>query len=183
MHTETVKGPVLYGLLAEFDEAETVLEAARKVHAAGYSRAEAYAPFPVHGLSEALGFTKTRVPLIVLICGMLGACTGFGMCWYANVLSYSWNIGGRPPNSWPAWIPITFEVMVLLASLGAVVAMLGLNGLPQPYHPVFNAPAFARASKDRFFICIEAVDPRYDTAQTRKFLEDLRPLSITEVPE
>lgn len=175
--------PIIHGILAEFDSAEAVLEAAHRVHAAGYRHAEAYTPMPVHGLSEALGQPRTAVPAVTFICGALGACLGFGLCWYANVISYRWNIGGRPPNSWPAWIPITFEVMVLLASLGAVVAMLGLNGLPQPYHPVFNAPAFARASKDRFFICIESADPRYDPVQVRTFLEDLHPLSITEVPE
>jgi len=178
MHKEMV----IYGLLAEFDEPERVLEAAHKTRAAGYMRAEAYAPFPVHGLAEALGFHKTRVPLIVLVCGMLGAISGFGMCWYANVLSYTWNIGGRPPNSWPAWIPITFELMVLGASFGAVLGMLGLNGLPRPHHPVFNIPDFAMASRNRFFLVIQAVDERFDREQTRQFLEGLAPKAIFEVP-
>ena len=150
---------------------------------AGYRQTEAYTPMPVHGLSEALGQSRTKVPVATFAAGCLGACLGFGMCWYANVISYTWNIGGRPPDSWPAFIPITFEVMVLCASFGALLSMLGLNGLPEPYHPVFNAPRFALASKDRFFICIEAKDPKYDSSQTRQFLESLDPVSITEVPE
>ncbi|HSU65934.1 MAG TPA: DUF3341 domain-containing protein [Tepidisphaeraceae bacterium] len=177
------KEPVIYGMLAEFGSEEAVLEAAHKVHEAGYQRAEGYTPFAVEGLAEALGSSRTRVAAMTFWFGILGACVGFGMCWYANVISYPWNIGGRPPNSWPAWIPITFELMVLGASMGALLAMLGLNGLPQPYHPVFNAPPFQLASKDRFFLCIEAKDPKYDTNETRKFFEALSPISITEVPE
>ena len=177
------KSRPIHGMLAEFDSEETVLEAAHRVHEAGYVQVEAYSPMPVHGLSEALGQQKTKVPVATFWCGLLGATLGFGVPWYANVISYRWNVGGRPPNSWPAFIPITFEMMVLGASFGAALGMLGLNGLPQPYHPVFNAPQFERASKDRFFICIEAKDPKYDTEQTRQFLEQLKPLSIAEVPE
>lgn len=173
----------IHGMLAEFGSEEAVLEAAHKVKAAGYTRAEAYTPFAVEGLAEALGSSRTRVPAITFWFGVLGAIVGFGMCWYANVISYRWNVGGRPPNSWPAFIPITFEVMVLGASMGAVLGMLGLNGLPQPYHPVFNAPQFQLASKDRFFICIEATDLNYDTERTRTFLQELSPLSLTEVAE
>jgi len=177
------KPQLIHGMLAEFDSPEAVLDAATKVNQAGYRQVEGYTPFAVHGLSEALGQSRTMVPAIAFFFGILGALLGFGMCWYANVISYPWNIGGRPPNSWPAFIPITFEVMVLCASFGAVLSMLGLNGLPQPYHPVFNAPAFQLASRDRFFICIEAKDPKYDSQQTRAFLEALSPLSVTEVPE
>ena len=150
---------------------------------AGYRNAEGYTPFAVEGLAEALGSSRTKVAAITFWCGVFGAILGFGMCWYANVISYQWNVGGRPPNSWPAFIPITFELMVLCAALGAVVGMLALNGLPQPYHPIFNAPRFQLASKDRFFLCIEAKDPKYDTEQTRVFLSALSPLSLTEVPQ
>ena len=177
------KRQIIHGMLAEFDSEHAVLEAAQKVREAGYQEVEAYTPVAVEGLPEALGQNRTRVSAIVFWCGLLGAILGFGMCWYANVISYPWNVGGRPPNSWPAFIPITFEVMVLCASFGALLGMLGLNGLPQPYHPVFNAPQFARASKDRFFICVEARDPRYNSQETRRFLEELHPLSVVEVPE
>lgn len=177
------KVAVIHGMLAEFASEEALLEAAYKVSDAGYSQIEGYSPMPVHGLSEALGQPHTLVPVATLIAGCLGAVLGFGMCWYANVISYTWNVGGRPPNSWPAFIPITFEMMVLCASFGALLSMMGLNGLPQPYHPVFNAPRFQLASKDRFFICIEAKDPKYDREQTRLFLETLHPVTITEVSE
>jgi hypothetical protein len=177
------KKAAIHGMLAEFGSEEAVLEAAHKVRAQGFLRVEGYTPFAVEGLAEALGSSRTRVAAVTFFFGLLGAILGFGMCWYANVISYRWNIGGRPPNSWPAFIPITFEMMVLWASFGALLSMLGLNGLPQPYHPVFNAPQFQLASKDRFFLCIEATDPQYDPEKTRAFLESLSPLSIAEVPE
>jgi hypothetical protein len=177
------KKQLIYGMLAEFDSEEAVLEAAHKVHEAGYLRVEAYSPFAVDGLADALGKSSTKIAVVTFWCGLCGAALGFGMCYYANVISYRWNVGGRPPNSWPAWIPITFELMVLGASLGAVLSMIVFNGLPQPYHPVFNAPQFERASKDRFFICVEAKDPKYDPAQVRTFFEALQPLSVVEVPE
>ncbi len=178
----TKKRPDIYGVVAEFDSPEAVLAAAQQVRAAGYRRAEAYTPFAIHGLSEALGFEKTGVPMIVLTCGVFGAVVGFSMLWYANVISYPWNIGGRPPNSWPAFIPITFELGVLGAGVSALVAMLALNRLPMPYHPLFNVARFELASRDRFFICIESADERFQRETTRAFLETLDPLFVMEVP-
>ena len=144
---------------------------------------DAYTPFPVEDLPEALGCKATTVPLIVLIGGMTGALGGYFMEWYAMAVDYPVNIGGRPFNSWPAYIPITFELLVLCAAISAVVGMLALNHLPQPYHPIFNAPGFERASTDRFFLCIEARDPKFDASGTRRFLEGLQPKSVQEVAE
>ncbi len=172
----------LYGLLAEFDREESLIAAAHRIHAAGYRRVDAYTPFPVHGLAEAIGTRPTFVPLIVLIGGLLGGLTGFFMQWYTAVVDYPINVGGRPYNSWPAFIPITFELTILGASLTAVFGMLLLNRLPQPYHPVFNVKRFARASRDGFFLCVESADPRFDLAATRRELESADALIVHEVP-
>ena len=170
-----------YGLLAEFSNHEDLLRAAETAYAAGFRKMDAFAPFPVEGLPEALG-KKTRLPLLVLIGGIIGGVGAYYMEWYANAVSYVINIGGRPIHSWPAFIPITFELTVLAAGLTAFFFSLGLSGLPRPHHPLFNVPEFERASQDRFFLCIETRDPNFNRDQTRAFLQGLSPLSIAEVP-
>jgi len=163
----------LYGLLAEFEEASVLLDAARQAYAAGYRKMNGYTPFPIHGLALALGRKPTRVPLATLIGGIVGGGAGYFMLYYASVVSYPINAGGRPLHSWPAFIPITFEMTVLGAAFAAFFGMLALNGLPHPYHPLFNVPAFSLASRDRFFLCIQSGDPLFTMAQTRQFLESL----------
>ncbi len=171
-----------YGLMAEFDRPEDLVEATRHAHERGYRMMEAYTPFPVHGLPDALGFEHNKIPAVVLIGGIVGGLSGFFMQWYSAVLSYPIDVGGRPFNSWPAFIPITFEMTVLFAALSAVFGMLALNGLPRPHHPVFNVPDFALASRDRFFLCIQARDPMFDIDAVRQFLEEHHPRAVNEVP-
>ena len=178
-HAEPMNG--LYGLMAEFDQPEALLEAAKRAHAEGYRDMDAYTPVPILGLADAIGFKKNYVAPAVLAMGFLGAIGGFMLCWWITVVAYPHNVDGRPLNSWPAYIPITFESMVLIASLTAVFGMFAMCGLPMPYHPVFNVPEFERASQDRFFLCIEAKDARFDGAATRAFLESLHPLEVSEV--
>lgn len=173
----------LFGVMGEFASPEQILSAARKAREAGYRHVTAYTPFPVEGLAKAIGFRWTAVPLITLIGGVTGGLAGFGMQYWMAGVSYPLNIGGRPLNSWPAFIPVTFELTVLFASISAVVGMLALNKLPQPYHPVFNVERFAHASTDRFFLCIEARDPRFDLTEVARFLQSLEAEHVSEVKD
>ncbi|CUU09621.1 quinol:cytochrome c oxidoreductase membrane protein [Armatimonadetes bacterium GBS] len=178
-HVETA--PQLYGIMAEFETPEQLIEAAERTRAAGYKKFDCYTPFPIHGLVEAMGVEEAKVPWTVFICGLIGAAALFGLQAYTSVIDYPLNVGGRDFLSWPYFIPITFEGMVLCAAFGAFIGMLAYNGLPAPYHPVFNVPQFARASTDRFFLCIEAKDPNFDRNRVYEFLQSLNPLSISEV--
>ena len=173
----------LYGLMAEFEEHKQLLAAARRAYAEGYRRMDGYSPFPVEGLAEALGHEHSAIPLFTLIGGMIGGVGGYFMEWIAMARLYPLNVGGRPHNSWPNFIPITFELTVLIASLSAFLGVFILNKLPQPNHPVFNVPEFERASIDRFFLCIEAVDPKFGLEETRRFLEGLKACKVMEVVE
>jgi hypothetical protein len=173
--------PPIYGLMAEFDNPDALLAAARGAYAEGYRRMDAYTPFPVKGLAEAIGFHHTRLPLIVLIGGIVGCVGAFLMQYYIAVIDYPLNVGGRPLNSWPSFIPVTFELTILVAAIAAVVGMLALNGLPMPYHPVFNVLRFHLATRNQFFLCIEATDPQFDREGTRRFLEALKSRGVYEV--
>ncbi len=177
-----MSAPPLYGLLAEFDTPTELVHATRQAHEAGFRKMDAYSPFAIEELSEALGFHKDAVSIVVLVGGMLGGLSGYMLQYWINTISYPLNIGGRPYHSWPAFIVVTFEMTILFAGLAAVFGMLGLNGLPMPYHPLFNSPRFAFATRDRFFLCIEATDPRFDLEQTRRFLEGLHARDVSEVP-
>ena len=170
----------LYGLMAKFDTPEEVVEAARKARAAGYRKMEAYSPFPIEELTEILNF-KPIIQYLVFIGGVVGAISGFGLQYYASVIAYPLIIGGRPFNSWPSFIVVIFELTILFAGLVAVFGMLGLNGFPHPYHPVFNGKDFHLVSRDKFFLVIESKDPRFDPDRTRAFLESLNPEEVTEV--
>ena len=173
----------LHGVMGEFDTPEQLVSAAKKTREAGYKHVEAYTPFPIEGLSEHIGFRWTAVPLITLIGGVGGGLTGFGLQYWCSAIAYPVNIGGRPLNSWPAFIPVTFELTVLGAAIFAVVGMIALNKLPQPHHPVFNVERFAHASTDRFFLCIEARDPKFDLTGSARFLQELNALHVTEVKD
>ncbi|HEX8708986.1 MAG TPA: DUF3341 domain-containing protein [Pyrinomonadaceae bacterium] len=173
--------PPLYGLMAEFDNPTDLVEAARRTYDEGYRRINGYSPYPIEELSEAIGFHSNRLPLIVLIGGILGGLGGYFMQYYMEVIDYPINVGGRPFHSWPSFIPITFETTVLGAALAAIFGMLALNKLPQPYHPVFNAPRFALATRDRFFLVIEADDPRFDRDEVMRFMQTLNAREVIDV--
>jgi Protein of unknown function (DUF3341) len=173
----------IYGVMGEFSTTEELLHAVEKVREAGYRRVNAYSPFPVEGLSEALGLKRDAVPLLCLLGGLTGGIGGFSFQYWAAAIAYPMNIGGRPLNSWPAFIPVTFELTILGASLAAVLGMLALNKLPQPHHPVFNVPRFTHASADRFFICIEARDPKFHLVEAARLLQELHAHHVVEVPD
>jgi hypothetical protein len=183
MLTETrlAGGVKLYGLMAQFSQPEPLLAAARRAYAEGYRKMDAYVPMPVEGLAEAIGFESTAVQRCVFIGGLCGACGGFGLMWWITVVAFPHNVAGRPLNSWMAYIPITFECMVLVACFTAVISMLFMNGLPEPYHPVFNVANFERASRDKFFLCIESADPKFDLEATRDFLAGLDAEEVLDV--
>jgi len=176
-----MKRPLTYGLLAEFEDPQRLVEASRKAHAEGYRKMDAYSPFPIEELHEAIGFHHTRLPLIVLIGGITGCFSGYALQYWTSVIDYPLNVGGKPLHSWPAFVPITFELTVLFAAIAAVLGMLALNGLPHPYHPLFAVPRFALATNDRFFLCIESDDPKFDREKTWRFLDTLQPREVSEV--
>src|SRR5215470_17685232 len=171
----------IYGLMAEFDTPESLVAAAERTRAEGYRRIDAYSPFPIEGLAEAIGFRSNRLPLIVLIGGIIGCVGGFYLQYWVHVIDYPVNIGGRPFNSWPMFIPVTFELTILVAALAAVLGLLALNGLPMPYHPVFNVERFELATRNRFFLSIEASDAKFDAAATRRFMEGLSSQGVYEI--
>lgn len=175
--------PGIFGLVAEFDDSDTLLAAAHRTRETGYTCTDAYAPVPVHGLAEALGAQRTILPWIVFAGGLLGCIGGFMLQYWVSVIEYPVNVGGRPFNSWPSFVPVTFECTILGAALFTILGMLILNGLPQPHHPVFNTPGFERASNDRYFLSIEATDPRFSETDTRTFLEGLGALQVSLVEE
>lgn len=175
------EGQEVYGLMAEFDSPSAIVAAARRTYAAGYRRLNAYSPFPIEELSEAIGYHRDYVALCTLICGLLGAIGGFSLQYWTSAFAYPLNVGGRPLLSIPAFVPVTFECTILLAAFGAFIGQLMMNRLPQPYHPVFNVPSFARASQDRFFLCVKSDDPRFNEAETRAFLAGLGAKEVTYV--
>ena len=171
----------IYGVMAEFDNPSALVSAARAARAKGYRKLDAYSPFPIEELTDALHLHKNKLPLIVLAGGVIGGLTGFFLQYWIAVIYFPINIAGRPLNSWPSFIIITFELTILFASLSAVLGMMALCGLPMPYHPVFNVPRFSAASRNRFFLCIEAADPLFDRARTSEFLGTLEPREVSEV--
>jgi hypothetical protein len=178
-----MKSSVIYGLMAEFEDPTSLVTATERAHREGYRRMDAYSPFPIEELHHALGSKPTKLPLIVLIGGLIGCIGGYTLEYWSSVIAYPLNIGGKPLHSWPAFIPVTFECTILVAALSAVLGMLALNGLPMPYHPVFSVPRFALASRNRFFLCIESTDPKFDIDATRHFLDSLNPREVSAVAD
>jgi hypothetical protein len=181
--SHSVEHGVFYGLIAEFEKPAELVAAARAAREAGYRSLDAYSPFPIHELTHALALPRTKLPLLVLAGGLTGTGTALLMQWFSATVHYPLNVGGRPLASWPMFIPITFELTILFAAFAAVLGMIGMNGLPMPYHPIFNASRFALASRDRFFLCIEAKDPLFDLERTAKFLEGQGAQVVSEVEE
>jgi hypothetical protein len=173
--------PALHGVIGEFRTPQDLVDAIESVRAAGYTKLDAYTPYPIEEVWEAIGHHKSPVPLIVLLGGIFGGLSGFFLQYWVSVIEYPLNVGGRPFNSWPSFIPVTFECTILGAVLAAVAGVFILNGLPEPYHPVFNVKRFAFASRDRYFLCIEARDPKFDRDQAHKLLESLHATEATDV--
>src|SRR5205823_4280260 len=179
----TAHSTTIYGLMAEFEDPQSLVVATGRAHREGYRCMDAYSPYPIEELHDALGGRHTRLPLLVLLGGLCGCIGGYALEYWSSVVAYPLNIGGKPLHSWPAFVPVTFETTILVAALTCVLGMLALNGLPQPYHPVFNVPRFALASRNRFFLCIESTDPKFDVEGTRRFLETLEPREVTTVAD
>ena len=173
--------PPAFGILAEFETPEALVEAAEKAYAEGYRQLDGYSSVSVHGLDEALHYKRNCVPFFTLLGGILGGCTGLGVQELANVYHYPLIIGGKPFNSWPAFLPIAYEMTILTAAFFTVISMMVMNGLPQPYHPLFNVRQFERASRDGFFLCIEATDPRFNFEQTEAFMQTLQATGVYTV--
>ena len=171
----------MYGLMAEFEGPQALVDATRRAYEHGYRNMDAYSPIPIEELTEALGIQHTGVAPLVRLGGIIGAISGYGLQYWVSAIAYPVNVAGRPFNSWPSFVPVTFELTVLLAALTAVFGMLALNRLPMLYHPVFNVPRFALATRDRFFLCIEVTDPKFDPDATRRFLQSLAPREVSEV--
>jgi hypothetical protein len=182
-HHETTRTKGTYALVAEFGSAQDLLNAAEKTGEEGYRKVDAYSPFPVHGLSDALRFHDVRVPWLIICAGLCGGFFGFTLQWYTATIDYPLNVGGKPFNSLPSFFPVTFECTILFSALTALLSVFILNGLPKPYHSIFNTPGFERASKDRFFLAIETQDPKFDSEETRKFMESLGAVAVSEVEE
>lgn len=180
-HGHGAEAPALYGVTAEFDDPDALVAAAGKTRAEGYRKFDAYSPFPIHGLAEEMGFEDVRIPWMAFFGGLTGAIIGLGFQTFVAVVDYPWNVGGKPLFSWPQFFPITFEATVLCTGLTTFVAQFALNGLPKPYNPIFNAQGFERASQDRFFLCIESRDPKFDVDATAEFLRSLGALNVAEV--
>jgi hypothetical protein len=181
MDTSHALPPAIYGVMAEFDDPKSLIAAAKRVYGDGYRRIDTFSPYPVEEAWEAIGHHDRRLSRIVLGGGVAGLLTGLGLQEWVHQVAYPINIAGKPLNSWPQFIPVTFEMTILFAALSAVIGMIVLNGLPQPYHPAFNVPAFARASRDKFFLLVESADPKFDRDKTTAFLRELHATEVSDV--
>lgn len=182
-HHEHSGKPQVFGMIAEFDTPEELLHATKRAYEAGYRSMDAYSPFPIHGLAEAMGVKKTYVPVITLLGALSGTIAALSLQYFTMVWHYPYMAGGKPFNSWPSWMPVTFELTILFGAFAALGSMLAFNGLPRPYHPIFNAKRFERASSDGFFLCIEKTDSQYHADSVRNFLQELKPVDVSEVME